>query len=69
MNIAEKAVQNVIEQDENLVNSEAVRQLLDTIFRRPQTGDGIERSVSITTMDTSSGGTKTDCGCCPRRGC
>lgn len=56
-------------QDETLECDESVRKLIDTIFKRPETGDKIERSVSITTMDTSAGGTKTDCGCCPRRGC
>jgi hypothetical protein len=56
-------------QEELLECDDSVRELIDTIFRRPATGDKIERSVSITTMDTSAGGTKTDCGCCPKRGC
>jgi hypothetical protein len=58
-----------VEQPESPTNEESVKEMLDMIFRGPTAGDGIERSVSITTMDTSAGGTKTACGCCPKKGC
>ncbi len=69
MKILEKESYAETVQEESLRYDESVRELIELIFHRPEAGDRIERSVSITTMDTSAGGTKTDCACCPKRGC
>jgi hypothetical protein len=42
---------------------------IDDIFPKVELNDILERTVFITTMDTSAGGTKTACACCPKRGC
>jgi hypothetical protein len=43
--------------------------IMDDIFPAVELSDALERVVFVTTMDTSAGGTKTACGCCPKRGC